>query len=110
MNRSNSVLVAYGYKGLRSALNVAEALEPIAEVQLRSYEQSQEPLPQEPDVALCVVTDDETLDLAHQFQVRLEDIPTFVVDGVGGLKMKSTAMPECSLPRPNRFSRRCATT
>ncbi len=88
MNCSHSVLVAYGYKGLRSALNVAEALEPIAEVQLRSYEQSQEPLLQEPDVALCVVTDDETLDLAHQFQVRLEDIPTFVVDGVGGLKIE----------------------
>jgi hypothetical protein len=69
-------------------LNVAEALEPIAEVQLRSYEHSQEPLPREPDVALCVVTDKETLDMAHQTQVRLEDIPTFVVDGAGGLKIE----------------------
>lgn len=88
IDRSHCVLVTYGHKGLRSALNVAEAIEPIAEVQLRSYEQSLEPLPQEPDVALCVVTDNETLDLAHQCQVRLEDIPTFMVDGVGGLKIE----------------------
>ena len=88
MNSSQSILVAYGHNGLRSALNVVEALEPIAEVQLCSYDQSQERLPQEPDVALCVVTDDETLDLAHQFQVRLEDVPTFLVEGAGGLKIE----------------------
>ena len=35
----------------------------------------------EPDVALCVVIDDETLEKAHQVQVRLEDVPTFVIDG-----------------------------
>lgn len=88
MNPSHSVLVAYGHNGLRSALNVVEALEQIAEVQLCSYDQSQERLPQEPDLALCVVTDDETLGLAHQFQVRLEDVPTFVVDGADGLKIE----------------------
>jgi hypothetical protein len=88
MNHSHSVLVAYGHNGLRSALNVAEAIEPIADVQLRSYDQSQEPLPEEPDVALCVVTDDETLEMAHQVQVRLEDIPTFVVDGADGMRIE----------------------
>ena len=88
MNPSHSILVAFAHDGLRSALNVVEALEPIAEIQLCSYDQAREPLPQEPDVALCIVTDEETLDLAHQFQVRLEDVPTFVVDGVGGLKIE----------------------
>jgi len=88
MNASHSVLVAYAHDGLRSALDVVEALEPIAEVQLCSYDQSREPLPQEPDVALCIVTDDESLDLAHEFQVRLEDVPTFVVDSGGGLKIE----------------------
>jgi hypothetical protein len=88
MNASHSVLVAFAHDGLRSALNMVEALEPIAEVHLCSYDQSREPLPQEPDVALCIVTDDESLDLAHEFQVRLEDVPTFVVDSVGGLKIE----------------------
>jgi hypothetical protein len=88
MNASHSVLVAFAHDGLRSALNMVEALEPIAEVHLCSYDQSREPLPQEPDVALCIVTDDDSLDLAHEFQVRLEDVPTFVVDSVGGLKIE----------------------
>ncbi len=88
MNASHSVLVAFAHDGLRSALNMVEALEPIAEVHLCSYDQSRELLPQEPDVALCIVTDDESLDLAHEFQVRLEDVPTFVVDSVGGLKIE----------------------
>ena len=88
MNASHSVLVAFAHDGLRSALNMVEALEPIAEVHLCSYAQSPELLPQEPDVALCIVTDDESLDLAHEFQVRLEDVPTFVVDSVGGLKIE----------------------
>ena len=105
MNRPHSVLVAYGYSGLRSALNVAEALEPIAEVQLRSYEHSQEPLPREPDVALCVVTDNETLDMAHQTQVRLEDIPTFVVDGAGGLKIEMNGYAGTLSPSPDQVVR-----
>ena len=88
MNAPHSVLVAFAHDGLRSALNMVEALKPIAEVNLCSYDQSREPLPQEPDVALCIVTDDESLDLAHEFQVRLEDVPTFVVDSVGGLKIE----------------------
>jgi hypothetical protein len=88
MNTSHSVLVAFAHDGLRPALNMVEALEPIAEVHLCSYDQSPELLPQEPDVALCIVTDDESLDLAHEFQVRLEDVPTFVVDSVGGLKIE----------------------
>ena len=88
MNPSHSVLVAYGHNGLRSALNVVEALEAIAEVQLCSYDQSHEQRSQEPDVVLCIVTDDETLDQAHQFQVRLEDVPTFVVDGGAELKIE----------------------
>ncbi len=88
MNPSHSVLVAFAHDGLRSALNVVEALEPIADVQLCSYDQLHQPPPQEPDVALCIVTDDESLDLAHEFQVRLEDVPTLVVDSVGGLKIE----------------------
>jgi hypothetical protein len=88
MNSSHSILVAYAHDGLRSALNVVEALEPIADVQLCSYEQSRERFSAEPDVALCVVTDDESLDLAHQFQVRLEDVPIFVVDGAGDMKIE----------------------
>jgi hypothetical protein len=87
MNLSHSVLVAFAHDGLRAALNVVEALEPIADVQLCSYDQlHQRPL-QEPDVALCIVTDEESLDRAHEFQVRLEDVPTLVVDGTGNLKI-----------------------
>ena len=59
---------------------MAEALESIADVQLRSYDEIYAPLCPEPDVALCVVIDDETLEKAHQVQVRLEDVPTFVID------------------------------
>jgi hypothetical protein len=88
MNHAHSLMVFYGHNGLRSALNVAEALESIADVQLRSYDELQRPLPGEPDVALCVVIDDETLEKAHQVQVRLEDVPTFVIDGLGELKIE----------------------
>ena len=88
MNHAHSVIVAYGHNGLRSALNLAEALESIADVQLRSYDELQRPLVREPDVALCVVIDDETLQKAHQVQVRLEDVPTFVIDGLGELKIE----------------------
>ena len=88
MNHSHSIMVAYGHNGLRSALNVAEALESIADVQLRSYDELQRPLVSEPDVALCLVIDDETLEKAHQVQVRLEDVPTFVIDGLGELKIE----------------------
>ena len=41
MNHSHSVIVAYGHNGRRSALNLAEALESIADVQLRSYDELQ---------------------------------------------------------------------
>ena len=88
MNHAHSVMVAYSHHGLRSALNVAEALESIADVQLRSYDELQSPLAREPDVALCVVIDDETLEKAHQVQVRLEDVPTFVIDGLGRRKIE----------------------
>lgn len=88
MNLPHSVLVAFAHDGLRSALNVVEALEPLADVQLCSYDQLHQRPPQEPDVALCIVTDEESLDLAHEFQVRLEDVPTLVVDGAGGLKIE----------------------
>ena len=88
MNHSHSVIVAYGHNGLRSALNLAEVLESIADVQLRSYDELQRPLGREPDVALCVVIDDETLEKAHQVQVRLEDVPTFIIDGLGELKIE----------------------
>jgi hypothetical protein len=88
MNYSHSIMVAYGHHGLRSALSVAEALESIAEVQLRSYDELQRPLDREPDVALCLVIDDETLEKAHQVQVRLEDVPTFVIDGLGEVKIE----------------------
>jgi hypothetical protein len=88
MNLSHSVLVAFAHDGLRPALNLVEALEPIADVQLCSYDQLHERPPQEPDVALCIVTDEESLDLAHEFQVRLEDVPTLVVDSAGDLKIE----------------------
>ncbi len=88
MNTPHTVLVAFSHDGLPSALKVVETLEPIADVQLRSYDRLHEALPKEPDVALCVVTDDESLDSAHEFQVRLDDVPTFVVDSVGGLKIE----------------------
>ena len=88
MKSSHSILVAYGRDGFRSALDVVEALEAIAEVQLCSYEQSQEPFPHEPDVALCVITDEESIGQAHDFQVRLDDVPTVVVDGSGALKIE----------------------
>ena len=88
MNHAHSIIVAYDHNGHRSALNVAEALESIAEVQLRSYDELRAPLFRQPDVALCVVIDDETLEKAHQVQVRLEDVPTFVIDGLGELKIE----------------------
>jgi PAS domain-containing protein len=88
MNSRHSILVAYDHEGLRPALNVVEALEPIAEVQLYSYEQSREQLTDEPDVALCIVTDKQSLDLAHQCQTRLEHVPTFVVDAFGDMKIE----------------------
>ncbi len=88
MNHAHSIIVAYGHNDLRSALNVAETLESIADVQLRSYDQMHQPFCREPDVALCVVIDDETLEKAHQLQVRLEDVPTFVIDGLGELKIE----------------------
>jgi hypothetical protein len=87
MKLTHSVLVAYGRDGFRSALNVVEALEPIADVQLCSYD-SDEPLTQEPDVALCIVTDQESVEQAHDFQVRLDDVPTVVVDESGALKIE----------------------
>jgi hypothetical protein len=88
MNHAHSIMVAYGHNGLRSALSVVEALESIADVQLRSYDELQRPLVREPDVAVCVVIDDETLEKAHQVQVRLEDVPTFVIDGLGESKIE----------------------
>jgi hypothetical protein len=88
MNLPHSVIVAFPHDGLRSALSVAEALEPIADVQLCSYDRLHQRPPQEPDVALCIVTDEESLDLAHECQVRLEDVPTLVVDGAGVLKIE----------------------
>jgi hypothetical protein len=87
MKITHSILVAYGREGFRSALNVMEALEPIADVQLYSYD-SEEQLPCDPDVALCVVTDDESIEQAHDFQVRLDDVPTVVIDGSGVLKIE----------------------
>jgi hypothetical protein len=88
MNASHSVLVVFGHDGLRSACNIVEALEPIADVQLCPYDQLNQRAAEQPDVALCVVTDEESLDLAHAFQVRLEDVPALVVDGGAGLKIE----------------------
>jgi PAS domain-containing protein len=87
MKPTNSVLVAYSHDGFRSALKVLEALKPIADVQLRAYD-SEEALASEPDVALCIVTDEESIDQAHHFQVQLDDVPTVVVDGSGALKIE----------------------
>lgn len=87
MKLTHSILVAYGHEGFRSALNVMEALEPIADVQLCSYD-SEEQLAHEPDLALCIVTDQESIEQAHDFQVRLDDVPTVVVDGAGALKIE----------------------
>jgi hypothetical protein len=103
MNASHSILVAYDHDGLRAALNVVEALEPIAEVRLCTYEQSRDKFPQEPDVALCIVTDNESLDLAHQFQVRLDDVPTFVVDGVGDMKIEVNGYAGRLSPSPDQL-------
>jgi hypothetical protein len=88
MNPQNFVLVAYACNALRQALNVAEILKPLAEVQLCSYDLSREQLPQEPDAVLCIVTDEESIQMAHDFQGRLEDVPAFVVDNSGSLKIE----------------------
>ena len=87
MKPTNSVLVAYSHAGFRSALNVLEALKPIADVQLCAYD-SEEALAYEPDIALCIVTDEDSIDQAHNFQVQLDDVPTVVVDGSGALKIE----------------------
>jgi hypothetical protein len=87
MKPKNSILVAYSHDGFRSALNVLEALKPIADVQLCAYD-SEEGLAYEPDVALCIVTDEASLDQAHDFQVQLDDVPTIVVDSSGALKVE----------------------
>ena len=88
MNPQNFVLVAYARNALRQASHVAEILKPFAEVQLCSYDLSREQLPQEPDAVLCVVTDEESIEMAHDFQGLLEDVPTFVVDNSGSLKIE----------------------
>jgi hypothetical protein len=87
MKPTNSVLVAYSHDGFRSALNVLEALKAIADVQLCAYD-SEEVLAYEPDVALCIVTDEDSLNQAHDFQVQLDDVPTVVVEGSGALKIE----------------------
>ena len=87
MNTSPFVLVAYAHDGLRLALSMVETLEPIADVQLLSYEQSGKHLTREPDAALCIVTDDESIEQAHEFQAGIEGVPTFVVDNSGGRKI-----------------------
>jgi hypothetical protein len=87
MKPTNSVLVAYSHDGFRSALNVLEALQSIADVQLCAYD-SEDVLAYEPDVALCIVTDENSLDQAHDFQVQLDDVPTVVVEGSGALKFE----------------------
>jgi len=87
MKPTNSVLIAYRQDGFRSALNVLEALKPIAEVQLCTYD-SEEALAYQPDLALCIVTDEDSLDQAHNFQVQLDDVPTVVVEGSGALKIE----------------------
>lgn len=87
MKPTNSILVAYSHDGFPSALNVLEALKPIADVQLCAYD-SEEALAYEPDVALCIVTDEDSIDQAHDFQVQLDDVPTVVVDGSGALKIE----------------------
>jgi hypothetical protein len=87
MKPTNSILVAYSHDGFRSALNVLEALKPIADVQLCAYD-SEAVLAYEPDVALCIVTDEDSLDQAHDFQVQLDDVPTIVVDSSGALKVE----------------------
>jgi len=87
MKPTNSILVAYSHDGFRSALNVLEALKPIADVQLCAYD-SEEALAYEPDVALCIVTDQDSINQAHDFQVQLDDVPTVVVDGSGALKIE----------------------
>ncbi len=94
MNSPHSILIAFAHDGLRSALEVVEALEPIADVQLCPYEQVHQRAIQDLDVALCVVTDEESLDLAHKFQVHLEDIPTIVIDGAGDLKIEVNGYAE----------------
>ena len=88
MNPQNFVLVAYARNALRQASHVAEILKPFAEVQLCSYDLSREQLPQEPDAVLCIVTDEESIEMAHDFQGRLEDVPAFVVDNSGSLKIE----------------------
>jgi hypothetical protein len=87
MKPTNSILVAYSHDGFRSALSVLEALKSIADVQLCAYD-SREGLAYEPDIALCIVTDEDSLDQAHDFQVELDDVPTIIVDSLGALKVE----------------------
>ncbi|HEY5743990.1 MAG TPA: hypothetical protein VIS99_15800, partial [Terrimicrobiaceae bacterium] len=102
MKLSHSVLVAYSDDGFRSALSLLEALEPMAEVQLCSYERSQRELSQQPDVALCIVTDDESIEQAHELQVRLDDVPTVVVDGGGAPKIEVNGYAERTSSSPDQ--------
>lgn len=89
MNTPPFVLVVYAHDGLHLALSMVEVLEPIAEVRLCSYGQSREQASREPDVALCIVTDDESIQQAHEFQGSIEGVPTFVVDNSGGRRIKA---------------------
>ncbi len=102
MKPTHSVLVAYGHDGFRSALNVVAALEPIADVQLCSYDSEEQLLP-EPDVALCIVTDQESIEQAHDFQVRLDDVPTVVVEGSGALKIEVNGYAGRISSRPDQI-------
>ena len=87
MKPTNSVLVAYSHDGFRSALSLLEALQPIADVQLCAYD-AKEALAYEPDIALCIVTDEDSLDQAHDFQVELDNVPTIIVNSSGALKVE----------------------
>jgi hypothetical protein len=88
MNPPHFILIAYARNGLRQAVNVAEILRPFAEVRLCSYDLSSEQFLQEPDAVLCVVTDEESVEMAHDFQGRLQNVPTVVVDNSGGLSIE----------------------
>ena len=78
ISQNYSILIAYGNDGHHIALNVVGVLESIAEIRLCTYEQAMRQSRNESDVALCIVTNEESIELAHLLQGSLDPVPTLV--------------------------------
>jgi len=90
MKNAPIILVAYPRGGHQMPLRLVEELEPFGEIRLSTYQQLEKALPEElPQLALCIVTDEESIQAAHELQGRLHDVPTLVVDDAAGCRIEA---------------------